>query len=86
MLGPGDGILAGPDRIRRRIYFPVRLGPEQGEVQGRDLDAPHLMSALGRAGAIGLGEGVAEMPAGGIGMTLDDQNAHGTDVTAPGAA
>jgi len=64
MIRPLDRGLNRPQRLGRIAVLKVGFGPEQGEVERRDLATlDFAASRLGTA-RIGVGEGVAEPPAG----------------------
>lgn len=62
------------DDRRRNAVLEILLGTQQRKVQRRDVQAIDRMPATLRPAAVGLGQRVAEVAAGGIGVPLDDQD------------
>ncbi len=71
MIGSGERLLRCRDRRRRRILFPGRVGPQQGEVERREFDQPYRVAAIDRTGAVAVDERMDEPRAVGIGMAID---------------
>jgi len=74
-LRPKDRLLGDPNVGRRCAGLKLGLGPEQRELEPRDLHPPDLVPGLLGAAGIGIGKRVTEAAAGRIGMPLDDRGA-----------
>ena len=70
---------------RQRTGVPFALAAQQREVEPGDVDPADLVGRCGRAAVVAVGEGVAEVATGRVGMALDDEDArscHGSSVAA----
>ena len=74
MARPFDRRLGCFDVGRCTAVLELGLRMNEAEVERRDVEAPHLMAALDRAGAVGVGQRVAEPLADRIGVAVEDQD------------
>ena len=74
MVRPTEPVLRDHDIGWWRAALELLLGRDRVEKKMGDVDAPHLVTGRLGAGGISVGEGVAEMTAGTVGMTLYDQD------------
>src|SRR5690606_35124195 len=72
---PAQAMVSCAARLAR---LPVRARAQHREVQPGDVEAADLVPARPRALGVGIGQRVAEAAAGGVGMSLDDDDVHGS--------
>lgn len=71
MVGTGDDFLTGADVRGAFALLPFPRAAQYRKIKPGDLDELHCMARRLRTFVIGLGEGMAIVPALRIGMTLD---------------
>jgi hypothetical protein len=74
VLGPSQVLLGLGDGRRRRTLFEIRLRADHAEVQRGDIEPLHVMARRSCAVGVGFGQGVAQTPAGRIGVSVQDQH------------